>query len=101
MPTPDGPSYFDNGQLVTRWFWKLVTVYGGYRVARCRWVLDRNECWDEEQHFEHEAPFSEEEKPIAEACAAAFNRAADEMHEHAARVLGLDKGNAPGLGLLE
>jgi hypothetical protein len=39
-------AFFDGHRRVTEWRWEPWTVYGGFRCARVRWVLER-EGWDQ------------------------------------------------------
>lgn len=52
----------------TPWAWEAWTVFGGWRIARARWVLDRRTLdKDQEHHF-----MSDEVFPTREACEAAI-----------------------------
>jgi hypothetical protein len=41
-------THYQSGHLATDWVTQPVTVHGGYRLMRTRWVRTR-QGWDEEQ----------------------------------------------------
>jgi hypothetical protein len=44
----DPRSRWENGRRVTDWSWEAVTVHGGFRIARRRWVLGP-QGWEQEE----------------------------------------------------
>jgi hypothetical protein len=74
---PAEPTFWENRRRVTAWKWAAITVSGGWRVGKERWVYDARpgvEAWDQEQgEWAHEVPF--DNLAQAEAVAASLNAA--------------------------